>query len=160
MLEATERHGLRRLHHHVLGAYLVQIFGIGAANDEHVEQARQLLVDDPLFRNRAQIDLALAIGLVDRGDSIGAASVLAAGRRFVRNDEERSVLCVGHAELAWASGDRAALTVALDELATCSRGFFGMNAFAESAAIHTPAARRRPDGDPQLPDVADAGGQT
>jgi DNA-binding CsgD family transcriptional regulator len=137
LIEATERHGLRRLHQHFVGAYLVQTLGTGDGGDEQVELARRLLRDDPLFRNRAQVDLVLAIALVDRGDPRGAADVLAAGRRYIRNDEDRSMLCVGQAELAWSNGDRAALSAALAELATCSRGFFGMNAFAESAAIHT-----------------------
>jgi DNA-binding CsgD family transcriptional regulator len=137
MIAATEQHGLRRLHHHFLGAYLVQAFGTGIATDRDVSEARRLLAEDPLFRNRSQVDLALAIGLIDRADPAGAADVLAAGRRFTRNDEERSVLCVGQAELAWARGDRVLLRDALDELTACSRGFFGLNAFAESAAIHT-----------------------
>ena len=136
MLAVTERLGLRRLNHHFLGAYLVHMFGSGTAPDELVGRARRLLVDDPLFRNRAQVDLVLSIGLVDRGDAAGARDVLEAGRRFVRNDEDRSLLCVGAAELAWATSDRSALVAALDELATCRRGFFGMNAFAASAAIH------------------------
>ena len=137
MLAVTEQLGLRRLHHHFLGAYLVNLFGTGTAPDELVGRARRLLVEDPLFRNRAQIDLVLAIGLLDRGDFAGAQEVLDTGRRFVRNDEDRSLLCVGQAELAWATDDRPALSGALDELATCTRGFFGMNAFAESAAIYS-----------------------
>ena len=136
MLAVTERLGLRRLNHHFLGAYLVHMFGSGTAPDELVGRARRLLVEDPLFRNRAQVDLVLSIGLIDRGDAGGARDVLEAGRRFVRNDEDRSLLCVGAAELAWATSDRSALAAALDELATCRRGFFGMNAFAASAAIH------------------------
>ncbi len=136
MLAVTEQLGLRRLNHHFLGAYLVHMFGSGTAPDELVGRARRLLVEDPLFRNRAQVDLVLSIGLVDRGDAAGARDVLEAGRRFVRNDEDRSLLCVGAAELAWATADRSALAAALDELATCRRGFFGMNAFAASAAIH------------------------
>jgi DNA-binding CsgD family transcriptional regulator len=79
----------------------------------------------------------VAIALIDRGDPTAASDTLANGRRFVRSDEDRSLLCVGQAELAWARGDRLALAAALDELASCSRGFFGMNAMSESAAIHT-----------------------
>ena len=156
MLAVTEQLGLRRLHHHFLGAYLVHLFGTGTAPDELVGRARRLLVEDPLFRNRAQVDLVLSIGLVDRGDAAGARDVLEAGRRFVRNDEDRSLLCVGAAELAWATADRSALAAALDELATCRRGFFGMNAFAASAAIHL--ADRRPGraGDPDLQCLVDA----
>ena len=137
LIWATARHDLPRLHQHFVGAYLVQVLGTGQGGGEQVELARRFLHDDPLFRNRAQVDLALAIALIDRGDTAGAADVLAAGRRFMRNDEERSMLCVGQAELAWSTSDQRALSVALDELSTCSRGFFGMNAFAESAAIHT-----------------------
>ena len=122
MLAVTERLGLRRLNHHFLGAYLVHMFGSGTAPDELVGRARRLLVEDPLFRNRAQVDLVLSIGLVDRGDAAGARDVLDTGRRFVRNDEDRSLLCVGAAELAWATVDRPALAAALDELATCTRG--------------------------------------
>lgn len=137
LIAATEQRGLRRLSHHVLGAHAVHRFGTGTATDELVPRVQQLLADDPLFRNRAQVDLALAIGLLDRDDRDGARDVLSTGRRFVRNDEDRSLLCVGEAEMAWAGADRDALFMALDELASCSRGFFGMNAFAESAAIHT-----------------------
>ncbi len=141
MIERTEGLGLRRLHHHFLAAYLVQLLGTGAGTDGLVERARRLLVEDPLFRNRAQIELALAIALVDRGDQAGARKVLADGRRFVRNDEDRSLLCVGSAELASATGDLLALNDALDELTSCTRGFFGMNALAESAAVHALVAR-------------------
>ena len=74
--------------------------------------------------------------MLDRGDLAGAHDVLETARRFVRNDEDRSLLCVGHAELAWARGDQSSLNAALSDLASCTRGFFGMNAFAESAAIH------------------------
>ena len=88
---------------------------------------------------------------------VAAEQVLAAGRRFVRNDEERSVLCVGRAELAWSCGDRDALTSALAELATCSRRVFGLNAFAESAAIHSLLRDDVSGRHPQLPDVTHAG---
>ena len=134
--ERCEQLGLRRLHHHFFGAYAVDRLGTGTAPDELLDQVRHLVREDPLFRNRAQLDLALAVGLVDRGDFDAAVGVLAAGGRFARNDEDRSLLCVGLAELAWARGDRDGLASALTELATCSRGFFGMNSFAESAAIH------------------------
>lgn len=136
LMAAAERLGLRKLHHLFLSAQAVQRFGTGTAPDDLVRRARQLLADDPLFRNRAQVDLALAIALIDRGDPAGAGDVLATGGRFVRNDEDRSLLCVGQAELAWARNDRPALLAALEQLASCTRGFFGMNAFAESAAIH------------------------
>ena len=45
LIEESERHGLRRLHHHFLGAHLVQVFGTGTATDEHVVLARGLLAE-------------------------------------------------------------------------------------------------------------------
>ena len=103
LTERTAQLGLRRLHHHFVGAQVVQVLGTGTGSDDHVSAAKRLLADDPLFRNRAQVDLALAIGLLDRGDADAAGGTLAAARRFVRNDEDRSLLCVGQAELAWVA---------------------------------------------------------
>ena len=144
MIEETERHGLRRLHHHFLGAYLVQIFGTGTATDEHVVLARRLLAEDPLFRNRAQVDLALAIGLVDRGDPAAAEQVLAVGRRFARNDEERSVLCVGRAELAWACGDRARADVGTRRAGDVLTRVLRAERVRRERGDPQPVARRRP----------------
>ncbi len=136
LLVRTERAGSRRWHNHFLAAYAVHRFGTGTAPDNLVPRVSRLIDQDPLFRNRAQLDLALTVGLIDRGQFDAAAEVIGDGRRFIRNDEDRSLLCVAQCELAWATGTETVLRTALNELATCRGGFFGMNAFAESAAIY------------------------
>jgi DNA-binding CsgD family transcriptional regulator len=136
LLVRTQQIGSQRWHNHFLAAYAVHRFGTGTAPDDLLVRARRLIDQDPLFRNRAQLDLALTVGLIDSGKFDAAAEVIADGRRFIRNDEDRSLLCVAQCELAWATGMEADLRTMLNELATCRGGFFGMNAFAESAAIY------------------------
>ena len=136
LLVRTQQIGAQRWHNHFLAAYAVHRFGTGTAPDDLVPRVRHLIEQDPMFRNRAQLDLALSVGLTDRGQFDAAADVIAEGRRFIRNDEDRSLLCVAQCELAWATGADEALRTALNDLATCRSGFFGMNAFAESAAIY------------------------
>lgn len=136
MLERTEQLGLRRWHSHFLGASTVHRLGTGNGDADLLERARRFLLDDPLFRNRPQVDMALATGLVDVGDLDGARAVLAEGRRHVRNPEGVSLLAVADAEIGLTSGVVEDLVAALEELATCERRFFGMGAAAESAAVH------------------------
>ena len=104
MLAVTERLGLRRLNHHFLGAYLVHMPGSGTAPDELVGRARRLLVEDPLFRNRAQVDLVLSIGLVEHGDAGGARDVLEAGRRS--SATTRTARCCASAPPSWRGRPR------------------------------------------------------
>jgi DNA-binding CsgD family transcriptional regulator len=53
-----------------------------------------------------------------------------------RSDEDRSLLTVSAEELAFATNNLADLVDALSALPRYERGFFGMNAAAESAAIY------------------------
>jgi DNA-binding CsgD family transcriptional regulator len=140
MMQRTGQLGFLRWHNHFVGAYTVHRFGTGTASDNLIPIARRLLAVDPLFRNRAQVEMALAIGLIDRGRFADAEGVIEDGRRHTRNDEDRSLLCVATSELAWARNDRTALRHAMRELAACHQGFFGMNAFLESAAIYSQLA--------------------
>jgi DNA-binding CsgD family transcriptional regulator len=136
MLARTEDLGLRRWNHSFLGAIAIHRLGTGNGDDRLIERARRLLVEDPMFRNRAQVELALATGLIDRGDLAGAADVIASGMDIARSDEDRSLLTVSAAELAFATNNLADLVDALSALSRYERGFFGMNAAAESAAIY------------------------
>ena len=125
MLAVTERLGLRRLHHHFLGAYLVNSSAPAPAPDELVGRARRLLVEDPLFRNRAQVELVLAIGLVDRGDFAGAQGG-ARGRSPVRPQRRGPLPPLRRGRRAGlGDGDRPALNGALDELARAPVGSSG-----------------------------------
>ncbi len=151
MLTRTRQLGALRWHSHFLGAYAMHAFGTGTAGDDLIPEVRSLLATDPLFRNRSQVDLALAIGLIDRGEFDAATSVLDVGRAFIRNDEDRSLICIAACELAWSTDDWQALELTLTELATCERGFFAINAMAESATIYLSLQHGRAPTIPRYP---------
>ena len=136
MLKHTAARGLTQWHRLFRGAYSLHGLGIQGGSDEDLANAEQLLVDDPLFRNRAQVELAIGCGMIDRGRIEEARRVIAGGRAVARTNEDRSILCVLECELAWATGDLALLDAALCALENLDTGFFGLNAAAESAAIH------------------------
>ena len=136
MLDRTESLGLRRWNHHFFVAYAVHRLGSGQGVPGLIERARRFLELDPLFRNRPQLELALAVGLIDAGDSVQAEAVITAGLDHARNTEERSLLTVAKAEHALTVGRWHDVVAAVDELDAFRSGFFGMNAAAESAAIY------------------------
>lgn len=136
MTERTARLGLRRWHHHFLTAHVLHLQSRGEVPDDRLDDCRRLLRDEPLFRNRAQVELALAGALADRCRLDEAQAVVDEGFRRARNDEDRATLCSARCELALAARDRPMMDAALADLARLSSAFFGFNALAESAAIH------------------------
>ncbi len=136
MVDRTERLNSRRWHHHFLGANVVHRFGLGSLGDDRLTAALRLLQNEPLFRNRAQVELALVGAFCDLDRPDEAAAILESGRRFVRNNEDAALIATAAAELALQRRDAAAMQAAIDELTEIGTGFFGLNVLLESAAIH------------------------
>ena len=141
MLAVTERLGLRRLHHHFLGAYLVHSSAPAPHRTSRSSRPAACSLEDPLFRNRAQVDL-VARDRPPRSGRRRRCEGRAGHRPPLRPQRRGPLAAVRRARPSWRgrTADRPALAAALDELASCTRGFFGMNAFAESAAIHRSCA--------------------
>lgn len=150
MLERTQALGLTRWRHHFLGARALHLAATSGLTARDLDECRTLLRNEPHFRNRAQVELALVAGLVDHERGSEAALVIDEGRQVARNEEERSLLCCATTELALMQRDVHLLVSALDELATYSKGFFGLNALAESATVYLLLAT---PGDVQIPQL-------
>lgn len=140
MVARTSRTGPMRWHHHFLGALAVHLTASGVVDDDVLAACRRLLADEPLFRNRAQVELAIIVALTDRDQLDEAAAVAAEAMRHTRSDEERAIICCARCELAFAARDPQRMREALTDLAACGPGFFGLNAVAESAALHLAVA--------------------
>ena len=140
MVARTSRTGPMRWHHHFLGALAIHLTASGVVDDDVLAACRRLLADEPLFRNRAQVELAIIVALTDRDQLDEAAAVAAEAMRHARSDEERAIICCARCELAFAARDPQRMREALTDLAACGPGFFGLNAVAESAALHLAVA--------------------
>lgn len=136
MVATTADLRARRWHHHFLGAHIVHLSARGEIPDAVVDKAVQLLRESPRFRNRAQVELALASALLDRGELDRCDDLIAAGTLAARGDEDIALLACARCELALARRDVAAMRAALDTIVESRAAFFGLNAVAESAAIH------------------------
>ncbi len=136
MVVRTELLSSSRWYHHFLGANIVHRFGLGLLGEDRRAAALRLLVNEPLFRNRAQIELALVGAFCDLDQPDEAATALERGRLFVRSNEDAALIATAAAELALHRRDVPAMQVAIDELAAIGTGFFGLNVLLESAAIH------------------------
>jgi len=136
MVDRTSRTGPMRWHHHFVGALAIHLTASGVVDDEMLTACRRLLADEPLFRNRAQVELAIIVALADRGQLDDAVAFAADAMRHARNDEERAIICCARCELAFAARNPRLMRQALADLVACGPGFFGLNAVAESAALH------------------------
>jgi DNA-binding CsgD family transcriptional regulator/tetratricopeptide (TPR) repeat protein len=136
MVATTERLGARRWYHHFLGAHVVHLSARGDIPDAVLEDCERLLHEAPLFRNRAQVELALASAFVDRGSLEQCAKLIGAGQVAVRSDEDIALLACARCELALAQRDLGGMREALAAIVSSGASFFGLNAVAESAAIH------------------------
>lgn len=119
-----------------MGAHIVHLSARGRASDEVVGAAERLLNAEPEFRNRGQVHLALAVINLDRGNLDNAQKLVDDAVATARNDEERALARCAQCELALARRDRDLMASALGELTALGKGFFGLNAIGESAAIH------------------------
>jgi DNA-binding CsgD family transcriptional regulator len=135
MLERARSLELHRWAHHFLGAHLVHRVAAGSWDDELLTAARELLVHEPRFRNRAQVELALVMAAVDREDIALATRVLDDAGAFARSAEDEAILRCAAIEAAAAAGELDRLCTLLHELSAAGVGFFGLNAGAESAAL-------------------------
>jgi DNA-binding CsgD family transcriptional regulator len=135
LLATTEQLGLRRWHYHFLGAHLVHL-ALSTVSDARLAEGQRLLRVEPKFRNRAQVELALVVGLVDRGRLTDANAVIKAGRAAARSKEDHAILTCAEAELALAERAPERMIAALESLVRGGPGFFGLNAVAESAGLH------------------------
>ncbi len=140
MVDRTEQSSYRRWHHHFLGANVLHRFVLGLLDEDRRAAALRLLENEPLFRNRAQVELALVAAFCDLDRPDEAAAILENGRRFVRNNEDAALIATTAAELALHRRDAVAMQAAIDHLAEVGAGFFGLNVLLESAAIHLAVA--------------------
>ncbi len=136
MLARSRTLGLRSWNAHYVAARAIHLCATGRVPDDDLHGCVRLLDYHPHFRNRAQVELVLTVSHLDRGDLGAAVDVVAAGRRFARNDEDRALLCCAELEIALAQLDVDLAVECLGRLAACRAGFFGLNALAESAALH------------------------
>ena len=136
MLDRTSELGLRRWHLLFQGARIVHLCAAGRLEDDDMASGVQLLAEEPAFRNRGQVELSLAVGYIDRGRIADAENVIHEGRRAARTTEDLALLGCAAVELAGARLDAVEAGRAVADLVHLGAGFFGLNAVAESAAIH------------------------
>lgn len=136
MVQRTAQVGPLRWHHHLLGALAIHLTASGAMSDDVLAACQRLLAEAPLFRNRSQVELSIVAALADRGSLERAATVAEDAMRHARNDEERAIVCCARCEVGLAARDPRIMAEALSDLADAGAGFFGLNAIAESAALH------------------------
>ncbi len=143
MLEQARSLGMHRWTHFFLGAHVLHRVAAGSWDPELVAAATTLLVHEPQFRNRAQVELALVMAAVDCDDLELATRVLTAADTFARTPEDDALLRCAAIDVAASSADADRACTLLHELAQQGVGFFGMNAGAESFALGTCIASSR-----------------
>jgi DNA-binding CsgD family transcriptional regulator len=120
----------------IVSARVMHQLGLGRLPDSLRDAAVRLHQSQPGFRNRAQLRFGLVIDSLDRDDVGGAVGLLGEASPPTESAEDRALWCCAALELALHQDDTDAAAAALDEIASCGPGFFGLNALAESAAIH------------------------
>ncbi len=136
MIDDTSRIGARRWYHHFLGAHLVHLSSRGDVPRRRVAEAHAMLLEAPRFRNRAQVELALVAAHLDSGEIEECLRLVAAGDAMARGGEDLALLACARCEIALATRDVVAMNSALGTIRESGVAFFGLNAVAESAAIH------------------------
>jgi DNA-binding CsgD family transcriptional regulator len=136
MIRRADELGLRNWRDNLQAARAMHVGASGYVPDEDVDRCRELLEFHVQFRNRAQVELVLALARLDRDDVTGAVEVVEAGRKLARSGEDHALLCCADLEIALARHDIERAIAALQRLADLGTGFFGLNALAESAAIN------------------------
>jgi DNA-binding CsgD family transcriptional regulator/tetratricopeptide (TPR) repeat protein len=136
---------------HMACALLSNRFMTGGDPGRVADEARRFIVDHPLFRNRAQAELALALSLGDLGCFEEAFGALEAAMNVLTSAEDRSILLAALTELVWASGDPDRAIELAGEAMSLGPGWFGITAAAAAAAAYArfelgepPTARPEP----------------
>jgi DNA-binding CsgD family transcriptional regulator len=153
LLEATigraDDLGLGTWRTHMEAAALTDRFLSGA-------DARQLAVDGarfveahPLFRNRAQADLIVALSLADDGRHDQAREMIETSLAERTTGDDRSILLTVATELAWMRGDLTVTIELADAALALGAGWFGITAGAAAAA----ALARLELGDTDVPEA-------
>ncbi len=113
---------------HMTAAAITDRFMLGGDPDRVACDAQRFVHERPLFRNRAQAELALALSLADQGRSDDAGAALDRAMADLTGDEDRSILLAAATEVAWMEGDVPRTVELAEEAAALGPGWFGITA--------------------------------
>jgi DNA-binding CsgD family transcriptional regulator len=121
---------------HMRSAVVTDRFLAGTNPAGLVDDAARFVTEHPVFRNRAQPELVLALSLADTGAFSRARASLRRALDELPSDEDRSILLAGSTEVEWLAGDLRATVKLAEEATQLGGGWFGITAGAMAAAAY------------------------
>ncbi len=134
MIARAEELGLGTWRTHMEAAALTDRFLAGFSPSRLVADSTAFIDAHPLFRNRAQADLVLALSLADEERHEEARRYVEARLAECTTSDDRSILLTVSAELAWLRGDHEAARSNAEAALALGSGWFGITAGAAAAA--------------------------
>ena len=119
---------------HMTLASITDRFMSGGDPAALVDDARRFIEARPVFRNRAQAELALALSLGDVADFERATHGVLAALEMMTSVEDRSILLAAATELFWMAGELPRALEFGELAAELGPGWFGITAAAAAAA--------------------------
>ena len=119
---------------HMTLASITDRFMAGGDPAALVDDARRFIEARPVFRNRAQAELALALSLGDLADFERATHGVLAALEMMTSVEDRSILLAAATELFWMAGELPRVLEFGELAAELGPGWFGITAAAAAAA--------------------------
>jgi DNA-binding CsgD family transcriptional regulator/tetratricopeptide (TPR) repeat protein len=144
MIERAGELGELTWRDHMISASITDRFMVGGDPGRLVEDANRFVHDRPLFRNRAQAELALALSLGDLARFDEARAALECATVALTSDEDRSILLAAGAEVAWMQGDVDRTIELAGEAVTLGPGWFGITAGTVATAALARFERAEP----------------
>jgi DNA-binding CsgD family transcriptional regulator len=121
---------------HMRGAQLTDRFFAGDEPHQLADDCRRFIDTYPMFRNRAQTEMAMALCLADDDRGGEAHERLAAARQLLTSTDDQTILLAAAAELAYIAGERAVCVELAEEAVRLGPGWFGITAGTVAAAAH------------------------
>jgi DNA-binding CsgD family transcriptional regulator len=107
-------------------------------------RAREFLAENPVFRNRFMIELALTLSLADAGDADAAGRAADVAAASASSVEAKVFALLARSELAWCANDVDAVVDHALALREHGDAWFGIRSVAEAGAAHLSAEHGRP----------------
>jgi DNA-binding CsgD family transcriptional regulator/tetratricopeptide (TPR) repeat protein len=121
---------------HMRAAALTDRFWAGDHPATLAKVCRHFIDEQPMFRNRAQIELVMALALADAGHVDEARARIDEVLRLLPTTDDQSLLLATGADLAWVAGDTKACLAYVDRAITVGPGYFGVLVAAVAAGAY------------------------
>lgn len=133
---ATATLGLGTLTAHFRTVSIMNRAIMSRDTDLVIADARDLLEQHPLFRNRSQVRAAEILMLIDVGRVAEAQTACEAMADEIRTDDDRAWLAAAEGELSWLTRDVDLALRAIHRGRQAGDAFFGLRLFSEAAGAH------------------------